>query len=142
LSPGAPDARARGDREFLRAGLAEGGLQVEPDVAIEVEYAQHGVLEADGTLRVGSLVRQRCDPRGAWLSTEPIDAPAAHGEVATQLAEELVRVARALHEAGYFGPFGVDAFTFRDLAGALSLQPRSEINARYSMGFAVGFGRG
>jgi hypothetical protein len=143
LSPGAPDARSSGDREFLRAGLAEGGLQVEPDVAIEVEYAQHGVLEADGALRVGSLVRQRCDPRGAWLSTERIE-PEQHGElgdVPARLADEVRHVARALHEAGYFGPFGVDAFTWRDLAGAIRLQPRSEINARYSMGFAVGFGR-
>lgn len=142
FTPSARDARSQGDREFLRAGLAEGGLQVEPDVAIEIEYAQHGVLEADGALRVGALVRQRCDARGAWLATEPILATEAHGDVPTRLADEVRRVARALHDAGYFGPFGIDAFTFRDLAGALRLQPRSEINARYSMGFAVGFGGG
>jgi hypothetical protein len=141
LAPGTSESRSAGDREFLRAGLAEGGVQVEPDVTIEIEYAQHGVLEPSGGLRVGALVRQRCDARGAWLSTEAIDDAAAHGEVAARLGDELRRVARALHEAGYFGPFGLDAFTYRDLAGALALQPRSEINARYSMGFAIGFGR-
>ena len=46
----------------------------------------------------------------------------------------------ALAGAGYFGPFGIDAYRYRDRAGALRLQPRSEINARYSMGFAVGLG--
>jgi hypothetical protein len=39
----------------------------------------------------------------------------------------------------YFGPFGVDAYTYRARDGRLGLQPRSEINARYSMGFAAGF---
>lgn len=142
FAPGALSALSSGDRELLRAGLAEGGVQVEPDVTIAREYAQHGVLEPSGALRVGALVQQRCDARGAWLSSERIEpiALAAHGEVPERLAEEVRRVARALHEAGYFGPFGVDAFTYRTRDGALALQPRSEINARYSMGFAIGFG--
>jgi hypothetical protein len=50
-------------------------------------------------------------------------------------------VGRALFAAAYFGPFGVDGFVYRDHDGGLRLQPRSEINARYSMGFAIGFGR-
>ena len=55
------------------------------------------------------------------------------------MAGEAERVARALSGAGYFGPFGVDAFTYRDRVGNVCVQPRSEINARYTMGFAVGF---
>ena len=31
------------------------------------------------------------------------------------------------------------AFTYRDGEGRVALQPRSEVNPRYSMGFAVGF---
>ena len=50
-------------------------------------------------------------------------------------------MAGALLPAGYFGPFGVDAYTYRGRAGASVFQPRSEINARYSMGFAAGWGR-
>ncbi len=137
----APGALAAGDLALLRAAIAEGGVQLEPDVSIEIEYARHGLIDRSGALRVGALVRQRCDGRGAWISTEPIAEPSTHGEVAARLEAEVRAVARALHDAGYFGPFGVDAFTYRTPAGTLLLQPRSEINARYSIGFAVGLGR-
>jgi hypothetical protein len=134
-------ALAESDVAFLRNGLLEGGVQIEPNVAIATEYAIHGMLAEGGALRLGSVVRQRCDPRGAWLATEPLDDAGLHGDVPERLVDEARAVALALHHAGYFGPFGVDAFTYRDRDGALRLQPRSEINARYSMGFAVGFGR-
>jgi hypothetical protein len=49
-------------------------------------------------------------------------------------------VAQALLEAGYFGPFGIDAFRWVDRAGVERFNPRCEINARYSMGWAVGMG--
>ena len=55
-----------------------------------------------------------------------------------RLASEAKRVGEALAAAGYFGPFGVDAYSYRGPLNAIHLQPRSEINARYSMGFAVG----
>jgi hypothetical protein len=126
---------------FVQAGLAQGGLQIEPNVVIETEYAVHGLIAPDGSLRVGSLVRQRCDPRGAWLATEPTSREReGRSDVVDPMAEEARRVAGALFRAGYFGPFGVDAYTYRDREGALRLQPRSEINARYSMGFAIGWG--
>jgi hypothetical protein len=130
------------DRAFVRASVAEGGVQIEPNVAIVEEYAIHGVIEVDGARRTGRLVRQRCDARGAWLATERMDDSTASSDSSPPLARRLVveaeRVAGALFEAGYFGPFGVDAYTYRDPAGALRLQPRSEINARYTMGFGIG----
>jgi hypothetical protein len=137
------------DEAFVRSGLANGGVQIEPNVAIEEEYAQHGVVAADGSVRLGVLVRQRCDSRGAWIASEPLLAPvpfepaperdAARDRVAQELPSEAHRVAAALHREGYMGPFGIDAYTYRDRAGALCLQPRSEINARYTMGFAAGW---
>ena len=140
----APGPLGAADLAFVRGALAEGGLQVEPQVAIEDELAVHGVLEPSGACALGALVRQRCDPRGAWLATERIGAPtqATLGDFGERVVTEAHRVAVALFAAGYFGPFGVDAFTYRDRGGARWLQPRSEINARYSMGFAIGFGRG
>jgi len=125
---------ARGDLSFLRAWVAE-GVMIEPNVPIVDEYGRHGMLAEGGSLTIGRLVRQRCDAHGQWLSTEPADDPA----VASELEREVRSVAVALHHAGYFGPFGVDAFTYRAADGSLRLQPRSEINARYSMGFPIGF---
>jgi hypothetical protein len=125
---------------WLRAVIgAHGGVQIEPQVTILVEYAIHGRLPAEGGPPIfGPIVLQRCDARGAWVATEPIVQADLPGAVVTALPEEARRVAVALHTAGYFGPFGIDAFTYRDGAGRPMLQPRSEINARYSMGFAAG----
>jgi hypothetical protein len=137
VSPGLLGAQ---DLAFVTRAVAEGGVQIEPNVAIEDEYAIHGLLAPDGRLRLGALVRQRCDERGAWLATERIDAACEPLiELRARMAEEAGSVGRALAEAGYFGPFGIDAFTYRDSQGERQLQPRSEINARYSMGFGAGF---
>jgi hypothetical protein len=137
VTPGAVDQRGL---EFMQVGIAQGGVQIEPNVPIEVEYAIHGVLAGDRSLALGVVVQQRCNTRGAWIATEPI-APETPVDRVDRIADEARRVAGALSAAGYFGPFGVDAFTYRDRAGDTKLQPRSEINARYCMGFAVGFGR-
>jgi hypothetical protein len=130
------------DVAFVEKGLAGGGVQIEPEVAVEDEYAIHGIVAADGAVRIGDLVRQRCDARGAWISTERIALQREElGAISERMAEEARRVAGALFGAGYFGPFGVDAYAYRAPGGQLCLQSRSEINARYSMGFAVGFAR-
>ena len=128
------------DLAFVRAAMTEGGVQIEPNVDIAREYALHGMLAEDGTCELGSLVEQRCDARGAWLSSAPLAATTSEErDVRDRLVEEGSRVAAALTEAGYYGPFGIDAYSYRGPLDGLRLQPRSEINARYSMGFAVGF---
>jgi hypothetical protein len=138
VCPGSPGER---DLAFVAAGIARGGLQIEPNVAIDDEYALHGLVSPGGDVRLGVLVRQRCDARGAWLATERIAAADERlpGDVGERMTEEARRVGAALFAAGYFGPFGIDAYVYRDRTGALRLQPRSEVNARYTMGFAVGF---
>jgi hypothetical protein len=129
------------DLDFVTIGIAQGGVQIEPNLAIEEEYARHGWIGVEGDVRVGELVRQRSDIRGAWVSTQRIDERSeALDATRARMGEEVRYVASALMAAGYFGPFGVDAFSYRDDADALRFQPRSEINARYSMGFAAGFG--
>jgi hypothetical protein len=137
----APASTDRVDRTFVAAGLRRDGVQIEPNVVVVEEYGRHAALSEGGSLRVGALVRQWCDARGAWVATERVSDPAsAPLDVARRLGSEIERVGAALHAAGYFGPFGIDAYTYRDAKNALALQPRSEINARYSMGFAIGFG--
>jgi hypothetical protein len=119
------------DSEFIRAALGEGGVQIEPNVSIVTEFAIHGFLRPSGALVLGPVVKQHCDARGAWLSSEKI----ASGDI-PNLVPEAERVAAALNVAGYFGPFGVDAYAYRSGAD-IAFQPRSEINARYTMGFAA-----
>lgn len=129
-----PDARA-----WIEASIRDhGGLQVEPFVAREADFAIHGHVDKAGALRLGRLTKQRCDENGAWLATEIASDAALSPSDHDALLEEASRAAYALQDAGYFGPFGVDAYRYVDARGALRMNPRSEINARYSMGWAIG----
>lgn len=131
--PIAPGALGDADAAYLRASIErDGGIQIEPEVELVRELGLHGVRDATGELRVGRLVEQRCDATGQWLESRPATDVIAE----RRLREELERVASALAGAGYFGPFGIDAFEYR-VDTELRFNPRSEINARYSMGFAA-----
>ena len=48
------------------------------------------------------------------------------------------RSAEALRAVAYFGPFGIDAYRY-ELDGRARFCALSEVNARYTMGFAVGY---
>jgi hypothetical protein len=73
------------------------------------------------------------DARGRFRG---IALPAPKLPLAERLQVDRVRdeVTRALDEAGYEGPWGVDAYRYRLPSGAEHLQPLSEINARLTFG--------
>jgi hypothetical protein len=136
IAAGALDVAAT---TWLEASLRGGeGMQVEPWVERVRDYALHGFIAESGTVTLGEPTRQICDDAGAWKNTA----------VATDLDESEQRslhasageVAEALTAAGYFGPFGIDAYRWRQ-GNRAQFNPRSEINARYSMGWAVGMVR-
>jgi hypothetical protein len=138
LRSGALDAA---DHAWIAASIAAGeGLQIEPWVDIALDAGLHGFLAPSGDLVIGAPTVQRTDAAGAWRASHR----AAPGDLSTAeeraLFEAMATTAAALHEVGYFGPFGIDAFRFHDEAGAPRWNPRGEINARYSMGWAVGMG--
>ncbi|MEZ4246848.1 MAG: hypothetical protein R3B99_01200 [Polyangiales bacterium] len=60
--------------------------------------------------------RDRSSPRSNAPSSPPPNAPG-----------------HALAEAGYFGPFGVDAYEWRTPEGGRALRTLGEINARFCM---------
>ena len=121
------------DQSWLEASWrTREGLQVEPFMQLELDCALHGWLAEDGACTFGQPTTQEVDANGAWQSTRL--ATELTGNEFESLAQEAQRTAAALHRAGYFGPFGIDGFRFE--GGAF--QPRSEINARYSMGWAIG----
>lgn len=113
------------------------GLQVEPWLRRIRDVARHGYLAEDGRLMKGPLMEQRCDALGRWQGSAPADPSGAplRPEHARQLEEELERAGHALSAIGYFGPFGIDAFEYERAHGGPGFQPRSEINARFSMGY-------
>jgi hypothetical protein len=133
-------ARVPADEKWIDASLRADGLQVEPWVQRELDVGLHGWLDEHGALRMGQPTVQDIDAQGTWRATRL----AAPGTLTAQELELLHRTleetAKALHDADYFGPFGLDAFRWRAPDGTLHFQPRSELNARYSMGWATGLG--
>ena len=124
------------------ASLARGGgLQVEPWVERVRDFALHGYVSQRGTVTLGAPTLQECDATGAWQRTTRLDP--AGTLLSEGDREALVRsatmTADALSAADYFGPFGVDAFSYERDA-VICFNARSEINARYSMGWAIGMG--
>jgi len=124
---------------WIHASFRAGeGLQVEPWVERIADYGLHGFLSREGVTTLGQPTRQLCDENGAWQNTSTADdlEPAEEAE----LRASALLASEALYEARYFGPFGVDAYRWRD-GRAFRFNPRSEINARYSMGWATGMQR-
>ena len=119
---------------WLSASLRDDGLQVEPWVDRGLDVAIHGHLEENGAFTLGRPTIQRCDDHGAWLGSEAIAPGILRDDERRRLFSEAERAGEALAAAGYFGPFGIDAFRY----DGGRFNPRSEINARYSMGWALG----
>jgi hypothetical protein len=136
-----PSALSATDERWIALSLATGeGLQVEPWVERAGDFAIHGWVPREGSPVFGAVTCQRCDATGAWLSTDRACAGEITRAEHDALFEAAHGVATALAAASYFGPFGVDAYRYVLGSGAILFNARSEINARYSMGWAVGMG--
>jgi hypothetical protein len=125
---------------WLDLSLARDGLIVEPLVTPTLELSLHGFIWPDGRAELGRICVQQVSERGVFRAVRLAEP----GELATEderaLFERGERIAGLLHGAGYFGPFGIDAYRY-ELAGKSAFCRLSEINARYTMSFVTGFGR-
>lgn len=127
--------RTWAQRSFTEHG---GSLQVEPFVTVTADAAQHGHVDRDGTVRLGLATMQDIAADGSWRGTR-VATPDELDDLERNLLEVTARRAGvALHRAGYFGPFGIDAYRWRDGTGRTLFHPLSEINARLSMGWLIG----
>lgn len=126
------------DRRWLSDSLRLGGFVAEPWLELVREVAVHGLIDATGRIALGRICVQETNEHRAWISTRLATAADLSPPQASQLRARATAIASALIDAGYFGPFGIDAYLFRSRAGAIELNPLSELNARYSMGFATG----
>ncbi|HEU4576751.1 MAG TPA: hypothetical protein VFS67_00755 [Polyangiaceae bacterium] len=130
------------DRRWLADGLRLGGLLGEPWLELERELSLHGSVARDGAVRLGRPCVQRVDRWRAWLATEPLDPGDLSSAWRSELENAAERAAEALFRAGYFGPFGIDAYIWRTPAGGRALNALGELNARYTMGYPVGMAPG
>jgi hypothetical protein len=127
------------DRGFVERSLARGqGLVVEPWVERAGDFALHGWIGGqDGDLLLGRPLRQQCSPFGVWQASE-IETDTLQPEERQALLAAGESTAAALRRAGYFGPFGIDAFRYRAAGGELRFRALVEINARFSMAWGLG----
>jgi hypothetical protein len=125
------------DRRWIRDSLATGGVLVEPWVPIARERSIHGFVDAEVVL-IGEPCVLTCDGFGAPLGIER--AGAATGREGAPLERTAHHVALALRAAGYFGPFGIDAFAWHD-GPEVVFGPIGDLNARFTLGWRTGMGR-
>jgi len=121
-------------RGFCARSFARGeGVQIEPWVARTADFSAHGYLSRAGELLCGQPRQQHCDAMGRF---ERVSAGTAELRVDERkaLASSLSTTGNALKNAGYFGPFGIDAFRYGDREGE-HFNARCEINARFTMGY-------
>jgi hypothetical protein len=125
---------------WLDVSLAQDGLIVEPLVSPTLELSLHGFIWPNGHFELGCICVQQVTERGVFRGVrlaEPGELAAPEFEAFMAQGE---RVAQALHDAAYFGPFGIDGYRY-ELDGRIGFCALSEINARYTMGFVTGFPR-
>lgn len=120
------------DRHWLVRACASGSVLVEPRRQLDLECTWHGELSRTGELYLGPVLGQRCDAQGAWIANIP-DPPITTDE-GDLLLDAAKRCAFALREAGYFGPFGLDAYAWIE-DGERRWNTISDLNARYTMGW-------
>jgi hypothetical protein len=125
---------------WLDVSLAQDGLIVEPLVTPTLELSLHGFIWPAGRTEPGRICVQQVTDRGVFRGVRLAEP----GELQTgderALFEQGERVASLLFDAGYFGPFGIDAYRY-ELDGKSAFCALSEINARYTMSFVTGFPR-
>lgn len=129
-------ALSPGDRSWLERSLARGGLQLEPLVQVELETAVHGRVTEASAVELGPLMVQEVDRGGAWSNTRALRPEELTPDERARLTDGARAAGRALARAGYFGPFGVDGFVWVAPGGERMLRTVSEVNPRYTMGWA------
>jgi hypothetical protein len=126
------------DHKWILQALKLGGLQIEPKLELEAEYALHGFISRAHGVHFGVLTGQRTDKQGSWVESYRVPPAELDRDIERELQSSTERVCAALQAADYFGPFGIDGFVYRDSHGMRQLNPKSDVNARYTMGFPVG----
>jgi hypothetical protein len=126
--------------DWIAASFSHDGLLLEPQVLPLLELSLHGFVWPDGRHELGRICVQQLSARGHFQAIRLAQAEELLAGEADAFAERAEAAARALHVAGYFGPFGIDGYRY-DLEGRVGFCALSELNARYTLGFVTGFPR-
>ena len=112
-------------------------LLLEPWVDRVVDLGCAGLV--GDTVQVFPPHRLETDAAGVFRAAVIDDSgqEVAEPSVLTAVRDTALAAGGALAAAGYRGPFSIDAYLWRDRAGAIRLQRLSEINARLTFGLVA-----
>jgi hypothetical protein len=131
-SPALADPKAR--RTVERLFERHGALLFEPWMDRTEDFGVSALL-GTSELRIVGIHGQLVDRKGQFSGID------LHPELSPReldrLLETVEAVAAALRHAGYVGPFGIDAWRYRNQDGGLVLNPLGEINARMTFGLVA-----
>jgi hypothetical protein len=125
-----PKARRTMERLFER----HGPLLFEPWMERTADFGVSALLGPDD-LKIVGIHGQRIDRKGQFAGIDL--QPDLSKQDRDLLLKTVEAVAAALRQAGYVGPFGIDAWRYRREDGALVLHPLGEINARMTFGLVA-----
>jgi hypothetical protein len=131
------EVRVRSARLLKRYGA----LVIEPWMPREADYGVAGVigLSIESTMLFAPH-QLHSDDTGVYRGIRIADQASTSklgSSFAKALAETAESVATALHGAGYRGPFGIDAFVYKDRSQQTRLQALCEVNARLCFGLVA-----
>lgn len=131
-----PEVRRRVENLAARRGT----LVAEPWVERTADFGVSGLVGPDGLELLG-FHRLEVDRVGRFTGVElAADGTAPRGLSGPEhrlLVQTAEGVGEALARAGYAGPFGLDAFRWRERSGALRFHPLAEVNARMTFGLVA-----
>ena len=125
------------DLDWIDASLRGCPLIVEPRRRLSAEFALHGWIGPDGGWFLGVPVRIEVRER-AFVGARNLGPEELEPHERDALRHAAERAAQELLRAGYFGPFGVDAYRWSDAGGSATFEPCSELNARYTLAWDLG----
>lgn len=131
-----PAVRRRVENLLARRGT----LVAEPWVERTADFGCAGLVGVTGVKLLG-VHRLEVDRKGRFTGVETaVDGSGPRGLADAErrlLERTALEVGHALAGAGYTGPFGLDAFRWRDRSGAIRFHPLSEVNARMTFGLVA-----
>ncbi|HTJ42073.1 MAG TPA: hypothetical protein VL463_08235 [Kofleriaceae bacterium] len=130
---GAPDAETR--TRLARLIDRHGALVVEPWLDRICDVGQSGTIGDQIELLPAHALY--VDATGGFAGIAITRALPIDDAEHAQLREVARATGLALRDAGYRGPFTIDAFAYRDADGARRFHPLCEINPRLTFGFVA-----
>jgi len=130
--PALSDPKSR--RTVERLIERSGPLLFEPWMDRVADYGCAALLTAT-ELKIVGIHRQQVDLKGQFAGIE-LEATLSEQD-RDRFLEVVEGVASALRREGYVGPFGVDAWSYRQADGSVTFHPLGEINARMTFGLVA-----